>query len=304
MNAVLVTGARGFVGRHCTEKLLQAGFQVHALSRHKIKAENSQIDWHQIDLMDTKAVHKLVKSIKATHCLHAAWITTPGFFWQSSENLNWLAATLSLATAFEENGGKRFLGLGSCAEYEWSEERLSEISGPQVPSSLYGQCKSSAQAILKSFSETKKISVAWARLFFMYGPHAPAEKFPRVIIESLLRGQEVKTSSGEQIRDFLHVEDVATALVKLLSSQIEGVINVASGEPARIKDIIALIANQIGREELICLGDGIPESEPKSLLADTRRLNNELDWRPSIQLEKGLEALIKETKKEMSYDSL
>ena len=304
MSRVIVTGAQGFVGRACIPALLDAGFEVHALSRGSRQSKDSALTWHSIDLMDSCAVNQLFSELKATHCLHLAWVTKPGVFWQSTDNLRWLAATLTLATAFREHGGQRLVATGSCAEYKWDETTLNECTSSMVPSSLYGQCKLSAQQILSAFAGQSSLSFAWARLFFMYGPHAPDTKFPRVIIDSLLRGETVKTSSGEQVRDFLHVEDTANALVTLSKSEFEGPINVASGEAVTLKDIIQIIAKKLDGEALISWGESIPSHEPKVLLADTKVLNTELDWRPQIGLVQGIEKLIAETKNETIYDSI
>jgi nucleoside-diphosphate-sugar epimerase len=92
-----------------------------------------------------------------------------------------------------------------------------------------------------------------------------------------------------QLRDYMHVEDVANAFVDLLKSNVTGPVNIASGQLIAVKDIILTISNKLQKHNLIHLG-AIPmrEGEPHILLADTKRLNCEVNWRPKYSIESGI----------------
>ena len=136
MSRVLLTGATGFIGRHILERVQSAGFkEIHAVCRHP-PAEEGRATWHAVDLRDPAAAARLVAEVRPSHLLHAAWIATPVVYLQAPENLDWLASGLALARAFGEAGGRRFLGVGSSAEYAPGEAPCREEETPIRPASV------------------------------------------------------------------------------------------------------------------------------------------------------------------------
>jgi len=292
---VLLTGAAGFIGRHTIPHLVEVGYEVHAVDYGKktFFLQEQHIFWHQCDLLDTNQQRNLLAEVKPTHLLHFAWFTTPGEYWASLENLRWVQASLELVMNFVDQGGKRAVLAGSCAEYDWSYGYCSEEVTPTRPQTLYGTCKNSLQEILSQLSKQIGINSAWGRIFFPYGPYeARARLVPSVII-SLLRDQPARSTHGNQIRDFLYVEDVASAFVNLLESNVEGPINIASGQPVALSTIIYNIADLLGKRHLVKLGAlPTPEYDPALLVADVRKINQQVGWKPKITLEVGLKSTI------------
>ena len=226
---VLVTGAHGFIGYHCLSKLLDRGYEVHALSSTK-RSDFSPVIWHQADLFLSSQISSLISDIKPTHLLHLAWYTDHGHFWNSTENLAWVQASLSLMRSFLESGGKRYVGAGTCAEYDWTYKFCSENTTPCCPNTLYGTTKYSSYLILESWANLTGISCAWGRPFFLYGPRENNRRLVPSAIKSLLRGDVFVCTNGQYIRDFMYVDDVASAFVSLLDCDIVGPVNIASGK--------------------------------------------------------------------------
>jgi nucleoside-diphosphate-sugar epimerase len=109
----------------------------------------------------------------------------------------------------------------------------------------------------------------------------------------MLQGKPARCSHGNQIRDFLYVQDVADAFVALVESNVSGPINIASGRPVALKDVVYRIARKLDRPDLVCLGViPVPENEPHLLIADTTRLSNEVGWFPNYDLDHGLKEAI------------
>jgi nucleoside-diphosphate-sugar epimerase len=145
---------------------------------------------------------------------------------------------------------------------------------------------------------------AWARIFFVYGPHEHPDRLVAAVVRSLLAGEPARTSHGRQVRDYLFVEDVADALARLLESDVTGPINVASGQAIALRDIISEIGQQTGRSELIQLG-AIPQAATDTplVVADTSRLIAELDWQPRWNLACGIEKTIAWWRQELAAGS-
>ena len=290
---VLLTGASGFIGRHCLAPLRAAGYEVHAVSSQERSTEYLGVKWHRADLLDKAQTDQLVSEIKPTHLLHFAWYAIPGKYPTSSENLRWCQSTLELLRSFADHGGKRAVFAGTCFEYDFRYGFCNEELTPSSPSTFYGVCKNGTREIVAGFSRQFGISSAWGRIFYLYGPHEPEGRLVPAVILSLLRGQNARCSHGRQVRDFLHVKDTATAFVSLLQSEVEGTVNIASGEPITIRSLAEHIADLLNSRARIEFG-AIPTApnDPPILVADTRRLREEAGWQAKISLEEGLQGTI------------
>lgn len=294
MKRVLLTGATGFIGRHCLSPLMARGYEVHAVSSRPIATgEEGNVHWHQANLLDSLQVAIIMNKVRPSHLLHFAWYTVPGKYWTSVENLRWVQASISLLQEFWQHGGQRVVMAGTCAEYDWLYGYCSESTTPLAQTTLYGICKHSLQLMVSAFAKQQGLSSAWGRIFFLFGPHEHPDRLVAYVIRSLLRGEVARCSHGNQIRDFLYVKDVADAFVALLDSTVSGPVNIASGQPMALRELIYKIAEKLKREDLIRLGAvSTPPDEPPLLVADVRRLYGEVGWRPKYDLDAGLEQTI------------
>ena len=303
MKRVLVTGATGFVGRHCPAELRARGYEVHAVtSRDDVSEfEAEGVEWHRANLLEPGAARALVEGVRPTRLLHLAWYAEPGKFWTSAENFRWVAASLELFEAFAAAGGRRVVAAGTCAEYEWGGDKLCvEGETPLRPATLYGACKHSLRVMLEAFAAQVKMSAAWGRVFFLYGPREHPARLVSSVTRSLLRGEPARCTHGRQVRDFLHAEDVGRAFVALLDSEAEGAVNVASGEPVALRDVVTTLGELTGRPELVELGAvEAPAGEPPVLVADATRLRHETGWSPRRSLGAGLAETVEWWRREL-----
>ena len=287
MSRVLLTGASGFIGRHAIAPLLQAGHEVHAVSRTPVAG----VQWHEADLLEDPA--SVVRSVEPEVLVHLAWYAEHGKFWTSPENLRWVEASLALLRAF---GGRRAVLAGTCAEYDWTVEQdaLAE-DAPTRPATLYGAAKHALHTVAAAYAQQAGFELAWGRVFFLYGPGEAPTRLVPAVAQSLLSGEVARTTEGTQYRDFMHVADVAAGFAALADSGVTGAVNVASGEARMLREVIEAIAQVTGRADLLELG-ALPQrpGEPERLVADVTRLRDEVGFTPSIGLQDGIEAVVRE----------
>jgi nucleoside-diphosphate-sugar epimerase len=283
---VLLTGATGLIGRHCTAPLTALGYEVVALSRGGAPVAGATS--LAANLLDPQAMARAISAAEADHLLHLAWHDGTGDRWTSPANLDWAAATMMLTRAFAAAGGRRAVLAGSCAEYDWSVPVLHEDT-PLNPSSLYGSTKAATGIALGAAAPALGLSLAWARPFFCYGPGEPEGRLMGDLIKGLAAGREVPCTDGLQKRDFLHTADIGRALAEILASEVTGAINVGSGEATPVRDLIGAVARAMGREDLIRLGARPrPRDDPAEIRADVMRLRDEVGFRPAYDIAAGV----------------
>lgn len=289
---VLLTGATGLIGRQCTAPLTDAGFEVIAASRRGAAVPGAEA--LALDLLDPGAVRAALAEARPTHLVHLAWHDSPQGRWTAPANLDWAAATLTLLRAFAEAGGTRAVCAGSCAEYGWDRPVLAEDS-PLKPATLYGAAKARAGQLALAGAGAMGLRLAWARIFFCYGPGEPPGRLLGDLVAGLRAGQQVDCTDGLQERDFLHTADIGRALAAILASPADGAVNIGSGRAVPVRDVIETAARLVGRPDLIRLGARPrPAGDPPRLEADATRLTTEVGFRPGFDLEAGLAATLAE----------
>lgn len=283
----LVTGANGFLGRHCVAALAAEGHEVVALSRSGAQVRGAA-ETLACDLLDPVSTAVAVDRAGAQCLVHLAWHSDPRDRWHTLANIDWLNATLGLARAFAEAGGARMVFGGSSAEYDWNFETLDEAETPLRPASLYGAAKASVDLTLGTAAAKLGIEFAAARIFFCYGPGEQPGRLVQDLIAGLSARRRVACTDGLQQRDFLHAADIGRALALIAGSDVQGAVNVASGETVAVRDIVLTLADLLDGRDLVDLGAITrAASDPPRIVAITARLRA-LGFAPRFDLAGGL----------------
>jgi nucleoside-diphosphate-sugar epimerase len=196
-----------------------------------------------------------------------------------------VAANLRIARAFAQNGGERCLFAGTSAEYDWSLPHPCHESETALnPQMLYGACKLASYHALSSFFEQEKISWTWARFFCPFGPLEDQRRLIPKTCLRLLSGEDLQLDSASSLRDFLHVDDIASALYATLTSSVQGPVNIASGEALPVREIVTQIAFNLGRINKVHFADAKPvgHSPIDAITADVTRLRDLVGWTTSV----------------------
>jgi nucleoside-diphosphate-sugar epimerase len=288
MKRVLLTGASGFIGKHCIAPLKARGYDVHAVSSRDVPTD-AAVTWHRANLLDRSTAAGLVRDVAPTHLLHLAWYVVPGKLISSPVNYDWVTSSLELVRQFCDQGGTRVVGCGSAYEYDWNYGYCGEQRTPATPNTVYGACKQALHLLVQALTDQAGVSSAWGRAFFLYGPEEQPDRLVASVIRSVLRGEPARCSHGRQIRDYMHVQDVATGMVALLDSDVRGIVNICSGQAATLREIVTGIGSVLQRPELIHLG-AIPAraNDAPLVVGDNTRLRQEVGWNQEFDLDSGL----------------
>jgi nucleoside-diphosphate-sugar epimerase len=286
MARILLTGARGFIGAAILRRLRSEGHEVVALS------SAGDGDWRRLDLLWTSEdeIARLVEGEEITHCLHSAWYTNHDDYLVAEVNREWLQASLRLEAGFRAGGGERFVGLGTCLEYDVNESggRFSELRTPLRPETLYARCKT---ALFQGLAE-RSADFAWARVFFVYGPGDRGGRLIPFIVEGLAKGEKVAAKFGGLRRDYIHVDDLAGQLTRIAFAPLKGAINTGSGAAAKVADIFRLAGEVAGRPDLIDANDLVGPGEAERIEADMDLFRAEIGDPASRPLRQGLAELM------------
>jgi nucleoside-diphosphate-sugar epimerase len=281
------------------------GWETHAVTSGSTPPAFDGVTWHHANLLDREDGDRTMADVLPSALIHLAWYVAPGQWATALENLDWVEASMRLVRAFHTHGGCRAVVAGSGLEYDWRYGYCTESRTPLAPHTVYGTAKHALRLLLETYAARTGLSLAWPRIFFLYGPHEHPARLVATVVQSLLNGQRAHCSHGRQIRDYLYVGDVADACVRLLESECEGPINIASGQPISLRALATRAGEIIGRPELIDFG-AIPAAATDApfVVADVERLSSQLAWSPSFSLDEGLAATVAWWQQQLKEPSL
>ena len=292
---VVVTGGAGFIGSHVAKKLIEAGYDVSIIDNllaGKVENLHPKAKFFKLDIRNLKNIEPIFKDAK--YVFHFAAIPSVQFSIENPQETNDvnIGGTLNVLTAAKNAGVKRVVYSASSSVY--GDAKILPITENESakPKSPYALQKYVGELYCKMFSEIYGLETVCPRYFNVYGDGQPSTgAYASVIAKFLSLKKENKpltiVGDGNQTRDFVNVDDVAEANILAATSTRVGKgesINIGTGKKYSVKEIAKIIGGETA---------SLPERiEPKDSLADISLAKFLLDWKPKIDLEKGLEELL------------
>lgn len=240
---VLVTGATGFIGNYVVMELLKNGHQVIATSLNKEKAKGfpwyHDVNYISLDFSQFQQQKNYFHLFNNPEIVvHLAWEGLPNYqsLFHIEENL-WKHYTFLKNLVI--NGASDITVAGTCMEYGLQEGMLNEEM-PSLPSNPYSIAKDTLRKFLEQIQKFQPFDLKWTRMFYMYGKGQNPKAILPQLETALSKGEkEFNMTGGEQQRDYLPVEKVASYIVKIaMQKKTTGIINCCSNQPITINQLV------------------------------------------------------------------
>lgn len=241
---VLITGATGFIGNHIIKELLKdKTIEIIATSRNIDKAQ--KYDWFDYITyipfdMENITDNDLFEFFKKPdYLIHLAWDGLPNYKDLIHIEKN-LFNNYNFLKNLIQNGLQNMSIIGTCFEYGMIDGCLSEDMTPQ-PSNSYAIAKDSLRRFIKELTNEYKFNYKWIRLFYMYGEGQSPKSLLSLVDKAIENGEKsFNMSAGEQLRDYLHISDVAKNIILLSRQEFYNnqIINCCSGQPISIRSLV------------------------------------------------------------------
>ncbi len=288
---ILIVGGTGFIGYHLSKASLKKGWKVTSISTKPPKKIRflPKVKYIICDITNKKIINRKIKEY-----FHYV-VNLGGYVDHSNKKKTFKShyyGCKNLADFFLNKQLEAFIQIGSCIEYGRAKSPQTEnkFSNPKFNKSVYGKAKLMSSIYLKKLFKKKGFPSTILRLYLAYGPRQDVNRFIPIIITGCIRNKPFPCSEGSQLRDFLHVKDVVNGIFKTLQNKrARGhIINIGSGKPRKIKEIIKLIKDKVKKGKPKFGKISLRKDEILKLYPSIKKAKKIIKWQPKISFERGL----------------
>jgi len=288
---ILVVGGNGYLGSFLVKALKEQEANVFIISRNCEPSDSQFI----VDITNFDETNKIIQKIKPDIVYHlAANISRNRDFaiFEKMAAVN-VQGTLNILKSLEGTDA-HFIFTSSSEIYGNNESPFHEDQIPK-PVSPYSLSKINAELLIQTYCNNHQKKFTNLRVFNFYGENMPEEFFIPQMINSLKNEKDFLMTKGEQVRDFLYVSDVVSALILTAqnTNSYGETMNVCSGKGTKLSTLASAVNNTMKTNAKIILG-AIPyrDSEVWEMIGDNSKIKNNIGFIPAINIEKGIEIVI------------
>ncbi len=293
-NKILITGGTGFIGYHLAKKCLDLNWTVESISTKPPlkKRKLNNVKYIILDISKKTAFKNLSKNYDyvvnfAGYVDHSDKQKTMKSHFNGCKNL---------AMFFLNKKVKKFIQIGSSIEYgKLRSPQKENKKNLQKSYSIYGKAKLLSTKFLLNLNKKFNFPVTILRLYLVYGPHQDTNRLIPITITNALNNKKFNCSKGNQLRDFIYIDDLINVILKVLKNKkLDGeIINIGSGKPISVKKLILKICK--------LSGGGYPQfgkiplrkDEIIKLYPNLSKMKKKVGWFAKVDLEKGLKKTIR-----------
>ncbi len=282
---ILLTGGQGFIGQAFLRHLPRSWAVLSIVRRSQQPPQLANVEEIVCSLSSVRDIEPQIRAFGPDWCVHLAWDGLPDY---STERCRQnVSDALTLFEVVSRVGVKHFMVSGSCWEYGSLQGCVNEESSP-VNLSVFGASKRAIHSMLEAMARQDVLTFRWARIFFAYGlGQRLTSLIPHLIGESI-KGKSLSVRNPSAVQDFIHIDDVARALISLLNPEVPGgAYNIGTGKPDSVGSIAKTVA-MLTKAELdldLVKGDGNSDG----IWADIEKIKKFAGWQPQIDLVSGIQ---------------
>ena len=295
---ILITGGTGFIGYHLAKKCLKLNWSVTSLStKNPTKIRKLKKIKYLISDISKKSDLKKIININYDYVVNLA-----GYVDHSRKKKTLYShynGCRNISEIFLRKKIKKFIQIGSSIEYGRNLSPQKENLNNTKTFSIYGRAKLMSTNYLLSLYKKYSFPVSVLRLYLVYGPYQDRNRVIPIVIDNALKSKEFDCSLGTQFRDFVYIDDVVNGIIKSLKTKKNNgqIINLGSGKPIMIKDVILKICEIIGSGKPKFGKIKFRKDEIKNLYPSIVKAKKILNWTPKVKINLGLKKTINYYKK-------
>ncbi len=292
---ILIVGGTGFIGYHLAKKSLKRGWKVTSISSNRPKKKRylTKVKYVRCDIANKTLLKKKIKG-------NFDYVVNLGGYVDHSNKkkvlLSHYNGCKNLTEIFLKKVPLSFIQIGTSLEYGTSNSPQKENIKCNLKSikSTYGRAKLLSSVHMINLFKRKKFPSTVLRLYLVYGPKQEVNRFLPTIIKGCIKNKKFPSSKGEQLRDFLYVDDAVEGIIKSLTNKkARGqIINIGSGKPKIIKNVIEKV-KKISKGGKPQYGDfKLRKFDIPKLFPNIKKARIKIKWKPKISFEKGIRKTI------------
>ncbi len=293
---ILIFGGSGFIGYHLAKFALTKNFQVTSISKKLPKKKRKLNNVKYIFINAAK--EELSKKIKGNfdYVINASGYGEHHGFNKKGYDLfyNNYISLVNIVEYFKNKKIKKFIHFGTSFEYGYSQKKIKE-NFPNIPTSIYGMSKLACTNYLKEIFQQSNFPFTIFRLFQVYGDQQDKNRLIPFVINNCIRNKIFFVSSGNQVRNFCHIDDIVEAVFLSFSNKKTNgeIFNIGSDENFKVKKIVKIINKKIGSGKPIFGRKKLHLGENNKIIPDIQKIKKILKWKSKFTFKNTLNNMIK-----------